>query len=130
MCRAKSVSLTLIAVGTLAVAPAAAQEAGVTVDAVLTTGVVERMPVDTASSFPADVGAVFLWTRVEGAAGTTLRHAWMHGGQEAVVELSIEGSPWRTWSTRRVLPEWTGEWRVEIRDEADNVLETVTFTVG
>ncbi len=123
--------LAAAAVSLAAVAPAPAQEAGgITIETVLTRSVVDRVPVDTASAFPADVGTVFLWTRVEGGAGSTLRHVWIHGPHEAVVDLMIGGSPWRTWSSRTVPSDWTGEWRVEIRDASDNVLETVTFTVG
>ena len=28
------------------------------------------------------------------------------------------------------MPEWTGDWRVEVRDSRGNVLETIRFTVG
>jgi hypothetical protein len=40
------------------------------------------------------------------------------------------GSPWRTWSSKTIPPEWSGEWSVEIRDASGAVLETVGFTVG
>nr|NIV49387.1 DUF2914 domain-containing protein [Gammaproteobacteria bacterium] len=33
-------------------------------------------------------------------------------------------------SSKVVPPAWTGEWRVEVRDDEGNVLETLTFTVG
>jgi hypothetical protein len=128
--RTRYTLLAAVLVGVCSTVPAAAQEPGITIETALGRGVVDRVAVDTASAFPADVGAVFLWMRVEGAAGTTLQHVWTHGPHEAVVDLPIGGSPWRTWSSRTVPPDWTGEWRVEIRDEGGNVLETVMFTVG
>jgi hypothetical protein len=107
-----------------------AQAGEVAVETALARDVVDRMPVDTGSAFPTDVGKVFLWTKVMGAEGSKLSHVWIHGPHEAVVELTVGGSPWRTWSSRTINPEWTGEWRVEVRNEAGEVIQTVTFTVG
>ena len=96
------------------------------------TNVVDRMPTGVATTFPADVERVYAWTRVQGAEGeTTVHHVWIHGEVErADLELSIGGSPWRTWSNKAIPPEWAGDWRVEVRDGRGNVLETIRFTVG
>ncbi len=94
------------------------------------SGVEESMPVGEAQEFSADVGRVFLWTRVHGAADSSIQHVWIHGEMEFPVSLQIGGSPWRTWSSKTIPPEWAGEWSVEVRDEAGNVLESRTFMVG
>ena len=93
--------------------------------------VIDRMPVGSDSTFVASVGRVFYWTRVAGAEGeVAIHHVWFHGDQEmADTELRIGGSPWRTWSSKAIVPEWTGAWRVEVRDSAGNVIETIRFTV-
>lgn len=100
-------------------------------DAVVTTAVDDRQPADTLSTVPADVGRVFLWTRVTGAEGETrVAHVWHHGGEErARVELRVASPDWRTWSSKRILPSWTGAWRVEVTGPGGEVLETVSFTV-
>ena len=101
------------------------------VEAVVATDVQDRQPVGEGTVFPADVGRVFVWTRVTGATGTSIQHVWTHpDGRETPVSLDVGGSPWRTWSSKTIPPEWGGEWTVEIRDGAGNVLETVSFTVG
>jgi len=100
------------------------------VEAELATAVVDRMPVGAAQTFPADVGEVFVWMRVTEAGGSTLHHVWIHGEDEWSVPLQIGGSPWRTWSSKRIPPEWAGEWRVEIRDDSGTLLEALSFTVG
>jgi len=111
-------------------APAAAPST-VTVEAVLARSVVDRMPQDTGSAFPADVGQLVLWTKVSGAAGVSIRHVWFHGDTEADnVELQVGGSPWRTWSRKNVPADWTGPWHVEVRDAAGNVVKRIDFTVG
>lgn len=112
-----------------AATPAAAPSA-VSVDAVLARSVLDRMPQDTGSTFPADVGQLVLWTRVSGAAGTAIRHVWFHGETEADnVELQVGGSPWRTWSRKNIPADWTGAWHVEVRDAAGAVLKRIDFTI-
>jgi hypothetical protein len=113
---------------TQAPAPAAA----VTVDeAVVARTVLDRQPQDTGSVFPAEVGQLVCWSKVTGAGGTTIRHVWFHGDtQVGDVELQVGGSPWRTWSRKTVPADWTGAWRVEIRDAGGQVLKRIDFTVG
>lgn len=113
--------------------PAAAQPSSISVEAVLTSGLMDRVPQDTITSVaaPAEADTVYLWTRVTGAEpGTVIRHVWFRGDDEVGnVELTINGSPWRTWSRKTITAEWTGDWRVEVQDASGNVLETVSFTV-
>ena len=105
-----------------------------TVDAVLTRMVLDRVPQDTVAAIPAPAGmdSVYLWTRVVGAdPGTVIHHVWFRGDEQlADVELTVGGSPWRTWSKKTIPADFTGAWKVEIRDAAGNVLQTVQFTVG
>jgi hypothetical protein len=98
---------------------------------VVTTSVRDRMPADTLSTVPADAGRVVLWTRITGSSGqTAVEHVWYRGDEEmARVSLDVGGSDWRTWSSKRILPSWTGRWRVEVRGPAGDVLETTRFTV-
>ena len=107
-------------------------EPGLQVDRAVTARAVEsREPVGEASSFPADVGRVFLFTHVTGAQGeTAVYHVWRHGPTErAKVRLPVRSNSWRTWSSKQIVPGWTGEWSVEVQDEQGNVLESVAFVV-
>jgi hypothetical protein len=36
---------------------------------------------------------------------------------------------WRTWSSKTLLPEWTGEWMVEVLTSDGTPLESVIFFV-
>ena len=97
----------------------------------IATMVVDRTPTGTSMTFPASVERLYAWTRIQGAdPGTTVHHVWIQGDVErADIELQLGGSPWRTWSNKAIMPEWTGDWRVEVRDASGNVLETIRFTV-
>ncbi len=111
-----------------------AQASSLSVEAVVGRDVMDRMPVDTGSAFPAGVGTLVCWSRVTGApasAETIIHHVWFRGDEQAAdIELRLGGSPWRTWTRKTILAEWTGPWRVEVRDAAGTVLATVSFTVG
>src|SRR5712671_3079311 len=102
-----------------AAAPAPAPAPSLTVtDALIAKALVDRVPQDTGSTFPASVGQVICWTKITGATtGTPIHHIWFHGDtQVGDVTLTVGGSPWRTWSRKTVPAEATGAWHVEIRD--------------
>ena len=129
-------SIAVVALALGLATPLAAQDTtvaasqDVTVEMVIASSVADRMPVDSASTFQADIGRVACWTRVNGAAGTTIHHVWIHDGQEFPVPMVIGGSPWRTWSTKEIQAEWTGDWRVEVRNASGTVLATASFTIA
>src|SRR6267154_5289952 len=112
-------------------APAAATPSVTVVEAVVARSVLDRQPQDTGAAFPADVGQLNCWTKVEGAGGASIHHVWFHGDtQVGDVELQVGGSPWRTWSRKTVPAEWTGAWHVEVKDAAGAMLKRIDFTVG
>jgi len=113
----------------IAAAPRPQAEA-VKVEIAIGKNIADRMPTDTASAFPADVGSLVCWTMVTGASNTKITHVWTHGPHTITVDLNVGGSPWRTYSRRTIPAEWTGEWKVEVKDAAGTVLATKTFTVG
>lgn len=105
-------------------------EATVT-EAVICTGVEQREPKGAAESFDSDVGQLFCFTRIEGAAGTTIKHAWYwRDALQREIPLAIGGSPWRTWSQKNIQPSQTGAWRVDVVAEDGAVLKSLNFTVG
>ncbi len=124
--------ITLALAAQLAPQVASAQSTLTVPESSVATMVVDRMPSGTSMTFPASVERLYAWTRIQGAVGgTTIHHVWIQGDVErADIELRIGGSPWRTWSNKAIMPEWTGNWRVEVRDSNGNVLETIRFTVG
>jgi hypothetical protein len=115
----------------VAVAPAKSlAQSEISVDLIMATGVENREPVGVGETFPSDVGKVFAWMRVTGAAGQAIQVVWSHGTHTFTVPLEIGGSPWRTWSSKTIPSFWSGEWSVEVRDAQGNSLVTTKFTVG
>lgn len=127
----------LILAAALAATPLTAQQAepdaAIEVTrAVVATDVVDREPVGEAESFAAAVGQVYFYTVLEGDfPETRLEHVWLRDGEEvARVPLTVRGPRWRTWSSKSIPAEWAGDWEVQLVDEAGNVMESASFTVG
>ncbi len=125
-------TLGVMAFALTVASPALAQngDGAISIEAAVARSIDERMPVDTGSVFPADVGQLWMWTRVKNAEGRKISPVWQHGGHEWVVDLPVGAQQWRAWSSK-VIPElWQGEWTVEVRDESGVVLSSKKFRVG
>ncbi|MEA3297327.1 MAG: DUF2914 domain-containing protein [candidate division Zixibacteria bacterium] len=106
-------------------------ESDLTVEAEVCTSIEERMPVGAGDSFSADIGELFLWSKIKGASDSTaVKHYWFYKDKEmTVVELQVKSTSWRTWSCKQILPEWTGDWETRIVDINGVVLESVSFKI-
>ncbi|MBI5868795.1 MAG: DUF2914 domain-containing protein [candidate division Zixibacteria bacterium] len=109
--------------------PAAAT---LTAEVQVCTSITDRMPTGTASSFAADVGTLYCWSKITGAKGeTAVKHVWSHEGKEMLsVDLSVKSISWRTFSQKSILPSWTGNWEVKVVDAGGATLASAAFTVG
>ncbi|UCG60678.1 MAG: DUF2914 domain-containing protein [Candidatus Zixiibacteriota bacterium] len=124
------VTLTLLA------APCLGQEAApvgpfTEVETAVCTAIEERQPAGTALSFGSDVGQLFFWTKCIGATDTTaIQHVWVREGETmATVDLPVRSSAWRTWSSKQILPSWTGNWEVRVLDAGGNIIKAVAFKI-
>ncbi len=75
------------------------------------------------------INRLYLFTELTGYAGQILRHRWYFGDTlhtDAV--LTIEDSPWRTYSENWLLDDQRGPWRVEIVDQTQKVIFQYSFT--
>lgn len=99
------------------------------VDATITTAIEDRMPVDNVEVYPADFGKLYYFTRIVGASQETqVTHVWFYEEQEmARVTLSVLSADWRTYSSKRFLPQWRGQWSVVVEDEQGGTLAEVKF---
>jgi hypothetical protein len=124
--------LTSIAAAVLAI-PALAWAASLQVqDVAVATGVHDRVPTGISSSFDGSVGKLYAFTRIVGAEGETrVYHKWYHGDElVADVPLTVRSGDWRTWSSKNVQPDWTGDWRVVVVSEDGSILGTVKFAIN
>ena len=107
-----------------------AQESGIRIMRdILATAVENRQPVEANGGISADVAQLFYFTDVQGGPGT-IQHVWIWQGRTmATVSLEIKSARFRTWSSKRIQPEWTGKWRVEARSSDGAVLSFKEFEI-
>ncbi|NIO29580.1 MAG: DUF2914 domain-containing protein [Candidatus Latescibacteria bacterium] len=93
--------------------------------ALFTIDIEEREPVGSVDSLSTATEQVYFFTEIIGLQDHTITHRWMHGGEvRAEVPIAIGGPRWRVYSSKKLIPAWTGEWKVEVVDAEGNVLGT------
>ncbi len=93
--------------------------------------VVDREPVEAGESFESSVGNLFCFTKVIGASiPTEITHAWYYGDTEvARVNLPVNSTSWRTYSSKIILANAVGDWHVDVLGPDGGVLETLGFKI-
>jgi len=100
-------------------------------EAVITTDISERQPVDEVQNYPAASGKLYCFSLLEGAVeDTVISHVWYYEETEmARVILPVRSDIWRTWSSKSFQAEWSGNWRVDVLDVDGRLLTSVGFTL-
>ncbi len=90
-----------------------------------------RDPVGVGTVFDGDVGQLVCHSLILGAEGeTTIHHVWYWNAEKmADVPLTIRSPRFRTYSSKKILPHWTGPWRVEVVSSDGELLEMTEFVV-
>jgi hypothetical protein len=98
---------------------------------VFCAGVKDRAPVGVSESFPSDVFSVYCFTTIVGAEDTTtVMHNWYYQDTKmATVDFLVASPRWRTWSSKRMMPDWRGPWRVDVTTSDGTVIASGKFTL-
>jgi hypothetical protein len=98
--------------------------------ALLTTGIENREPVDEIVSLDKNSDRIYFFTEFSGLKGHMVRHRWEYNGKVmGEVNFNVGSNRWRCYSSKNLLPEWTGIWTVSVIDDQDNVLTETYFEV-
>ena len=91
----------------------------------------ERELLGESTTFASDAERIYCWCLITGCEEPTIvEHVWYYGGVEkARVALDIKYPRVRTWSYKTMLPEWTGDWSVELVNVKGDVLAKTEFRV-
>jgi hypothetical protein len=104
----------------------AAQDAMQVAASKLGKGVENREITEEATTFAVNEKA-YLWMRVTGGEGQSVKVNWRTGDITDTVTLDIGGNSWRTWSSKTL---WqAGAWTVTVTGPDDAVLAEIAFTV-
>ncbi|CAB5163711.1 hypothetical protein D3OALGB2SA_5601 [Olavius algarvensis associated proteobacterium Delta 3] len=96
------------------------------------TAVEDRQPIGPGTSFPTTVERVYCFTAINGAEGeASVSHVWYYNDTEmARVPLSVRAAAWRTWSSKRIMPFWVGQWRVDVESADGDILTSKEFSIA
>ncbi len=91
----------------------------------------DRKLVGEATTFPGSVEKLFCQSLVQGAKEeTTVHHVWYWNNQKmADIPLNIRTSSFNTYSSKKILAQWKGAWRVDLLGPQGDVLSSASFTV-
>jgi Protein of unknown function (DUF2914) len=126
---AKSMGAETTESATPATAPAAAPVSGTVARAAVTSGIENHEPVDNLTKVTADTDKLYYFTELRDMEGQKVIHRWEHNGEVvAEVPFEIGGPRWRVYSSKNLLPGWTGEWKVSVVAANGEALSTNTFS--
>ncbi len=103
--------------------------AGNVARALFTVGVDNREPVIMVTSISADsYDSISFFTELTDLNGHTVTHQWMFN-DKVMFEKSFEvgGARWRVWTSKTLIPSWTGTWTVNVLDDDRTTLESKSF---
>jgi hypothetical protein len=104
--------------------------AAATAEVSVGTAIADHALSGTAESFPKGTAKLFCFSKITGADSTSgVEHVWYKGDTEvARVKLKVAGSPWRTYSSKTLGPDASGDWRCDVVQNG-TVLQSVKFKV-
>lgn len=97
--------------------------------AIFTSAIADREPVDNLTTVSNDTQRVFFFSDLRGLAGQIVTHRWEYNNQ-VMAEVTFKvgnGARWRVYSSKNLLPEWTGTWTVVVSDENGRPLKASMF---
>jgi hypothetical protein len=96
---------------------------GSVVRSAFTTVIAEREPTENLQNLSNDNGQVMFFTELRDMSGQTAIHRWEYDGKVvAEVEFDVKGPRWRVWSSKSLVPQWTGDWKVSVVNGAGEVI--------
>jgi len=97
--------------------------------ALFTTGINDREPVGIVDSIDsASDNSISFFTEMTNMSGQTVTHQWTHLDKimfEKTFEVKAER--WRVWTSKTLIPNWTGTWTVNVLDADSELLTSKSF---
>ncbi len=90
---------------------------------------VSREPLDSICRPTSEVRKIFYFSDLHNQFGKRIYHLWEYNGREmAKVALGRVGGPrWRVWSSKNLVPGWSGEWSVKVVTGDGTLLHQESF---
>jgi len=97
--------------------------------AMFTIGVDNREPIIMVDSIDSSsYDSISFFTELKELSGHNITHQWTFN-DEVMFEKTFEvkGPRWRVWTSKTLIPSWTGSWTVNVLDDDRTVLASQSF---
>lgn len=102
---------------------------GSVVRSAFTREVEEREPTENLQKLTNENGEVKFFTELRDMNGQTATHRWEYDGKVvAEISFDVKGPRWRVWSSKSLVPQWTGDWKVSVVNGAGEVISEKKFS--
>ena len=97
--------------------------------AIFTIGVDNREPVIMVDSIDSgSYTSISFFTELNDLQGRNVTHQWTFQDQVMFEKtFEVRGDRWRIWTSKTLIPSWTGSWTVNVLDENRTVLASKSF---
>ncbi len=103
--------------------------AGEVTRAMFTIGIDNREPVIMVDSINSgSYTSISFFTELNGLSGQNVTHQWTHNDKVMFEKtFEVKGERWRIWTSKTLIPAWTGSWTVNVLDDDRSVLASNSF---
>ncbi len=97
--------------------------------ALFTTSVQDREPVIQVDSINSgSYSSISFFTELNDLSGHNVTHQWTYNDKVMFEKtFEVKGPRWRVWTSKTLIPSWTGAWTVNVLDDDRSVLTTQSF---
>ncbi len=96
-----------------------------------TREVVDREPIDSILMLKNDIDKIYYFSELVNLKGQRVIHRWKYKGRiMAEIEFNVTSNRWRTYSSKKLSPQFLGEWAVIVVDNMGWPLKTSLFEYG
>ena len=97
--------------------------------AMFTIGIDNREPVIQVDSIDSSAyNSISFFTELDNLEGHNVTHQWTYNDKVMFEKtFEVKGARWRVWTSKTLLPSWTGEWTVNVLDTDRTVLASKSF---
>jgi len=95
------------------------------------TSVENMQPIGVDSVFTTNVGHLYCFTKLASPMDMSkVSHVWFYQDKQmSKIDLTMNTKTFRTWSSKTILSDWKGDWRVEIQGPTGNVIKSISFKI-
>ncbi|MCP4878860.1 MAG: DUF2914 domain-containing protein [Gammaproteobacteria bacterium] len=97
--------------------------------AMFTIGVDDREPVIMVDSIDhSSYTSISFFTELSDLGGHNVTHQWSFNDQVMFEKtFEVKGDRWRVWTSKTLIPSWTGSWTVNVLDDDRVLLSSKSF---